>query len=140
MLLREGRRVTALQRAVHNYGRGVSGSNTFSILEKNQQLGGNVRRTFFVSGTAALLLLSAPTAQITSGADTLRGQGHSAIDIAPNAEWRWYYTNHFYSKQTCNNRGYAMTTPGHPGYVYGITAYTCVMRSGESKWSMRVLD
>lgn len=33
-----------------------------------------------------------------------------------------------------------MTTPGHPGYVYGISSYTCVLRSGESKWSMRVLD
>ena len=24
-----------------------------------------------------------------------------------------------------------MTTPGHPGYVYGISSYTCVLPSGE---------
>lgn len=52
--------------------------------------------------------------------------------------WHNYYPNYFTSEQSCNNRGYAMTTPGHPGYVPGIIAYYCYYTG--PKWSMDVLD
>lgn len=45
---------------------------------------------------------------------------------------------YFTSEQSCNNRGYAMTTPGHAGYIPGMIAYYCYYTG--PKWSMDVLD
>ena len=89
---------------------------------------------------SVLLVWAGTPAHAHSGAETRSAHITSSIQPGPTAEWRWYYTNHFHSKQSCNNRGYAMTTPGHPGYVYGLTAYTCVLLSGDSQWSMTVMD
>lgn len=52
--------------------------------------------------------------------------------------WHTYYYNYFNSETTCKNRGYAMTTPGHSGYVPGMIAYYCYYTG--PKWSMDVLD
>ena len=60
-----------------------------------------------------------------------------ALASAQNV-WHTYYYDYFYSEQSCDNRGYAMTTPGHSGYVPGIAAYYCYYTG--PKWSMDVLD
>lgn len=64
--------------------------------------------------------------------------GTSVATASTQNVWHNYYYNYFYSEQSCKNRGYAMTTPGHSGYIPGMIAYDCYYTG--PRWSMNVLD
>lgn len=88
-----------------------------------------------LSATFGLAPVSTASTARSLGVLDLRGQ-----EASPQGVWRWYYTNYFYSKDSCNARGYAITTPGHSEYIQGFLAYDCIIRAGEAKWSMKIFE
>ena len=55
-------------------------------------------------------------------------------------EWAIYYEDYFYSEDTCNARGNAVTgNQTGTGEIPGALAFSCILHAGDSKWSMYLL-
>lgn len=86
----------------------------------------------------AVLILSA--AVVTTGAPIAQADlVPNAVEITPSAIVSHFWkTNYFKTKQTCEARGRALTSPTHPDYLEDSVDFACMRRNGESKWSILI--